>query len=347
MSDRMLPRSNKALEIVLIVACAVAAGAALDAFGLPAAWLSGATLASAGLALAGRTLAIPNQSRDFLFFMLGLSMGAGVTPEAVDRIGDYPLSLAILAVTVVAVVLVVMAFLRRVAGFDRLTAFFAAVPGALSYVVIAASATKADLRKVVVTQTLRVVLLVAVLPALITLGTPEPLAPPPATSASARDLALLVAGGLLGSLLATVVKVPSGVLTGAFFASAALHGSGVVGGNWPEPVLVACFIALGILIGQRFAGTTPAELLSITRAGLGAFALAVLVAGAGALTVVALTDIALGPALLAFAPGGLEAMAVLSFALGLDPAYVSIHQLARFIAIALVLPLIIRRLSKY
>jgi hypothetical protein len=193
---------------------------------------------------------------------------------------------------------------------------------------------------------LRVVLLVAVLPAVITVGTGETLAPPTPAPASLRDLAILSGVGLLGSGLAVLLKVPSGVLTGAFFVSAGLHGAGIVSGNWPEPVLVTCFVALGILIGMRFAGTSVAELLGITRAGLGAFALAVLVAGAGAVVVVSFTDIALGPALLAFAPGGLEAMAVLSFALGLDPAYVSIHQLARFIAIALVLPFIIRRFDK-
>ncbi len=334
------------ITVGLIILAATAGGAGFHALGLPAGWLSGATLASAALALAGRTLTIPNLARDSLFFVLGLSMGAGVTPEALARVSDYPVSLVMLAITVVAVVVVVMAYLRRLAGYDALTAFFSAVPGALSYVVIAASATKADLRKVVVTQTLRVVLLVAVLPAVITLGTGETLAPPAPAPASLRDLAILAGVGLVGSGLAVVLKVPSGVLTGAFFASAALHGAGLVSGNWPEPVLVTCFVALGILIGMRFAGTSMAELLGITRAGLGAFALAVLVAGAGAVVVVSLTDIALGPALLAFAPGGLEAMAVLSFALGLDPAYVSIHQLARFIAIALVLPFIIRRFDK-
>jgi len=43
------------------------------------------------------------------------------------------------------------------------------------------------------------------------------------------------------------------------------------------------------------------------------------------------------------APGGLEAMMILSFLLGLDPAYIGAHQFARFLGIAVLLPLMARR----
>ena len=42
---------------------------------------------------------------------------------------------------------------------------------------------------------------------------------------------------------------------------------------------------------------------------------------------------------MAFAPGGIEAMTILAFVLGLDPAFVATHQLARFLGISL-LPVI-------
>ena len=43
---------------------------------------------------------------------------------------------------------------------------------------------------------------------------------------------------------------------------------------------------------------------------------------------------------MAFAPGGIEAMTILAFVLGLDPAFVATHQLARFLGISLLLPVI-------
>ena len=48
--------------------------------------------------------------------------------------------------------------------------------------------------------------------------------------------------------------------------------------------------------------------------------------------------------MVAFAPGGLEAMMVLALILALDPLYVGAHHLARFLGIAFVLPFVIRLL---
>ena len=44
--------------------------------------------------------------------------------------------------------------------------------------------------------------------------------------------------------------------------------------------------------------------------------------------------------LVAFAPGGLEAMTIMAFALNLDPAYVGAHQMARYIGLALLMPMV-------
>ena len=47
--------------------------------------------------------------------------------------------------------------------------------------------------------------------------------------------------------------------------------------------------------------------------------------------------------LVAFSPGGLESMSLLSIALALDPLFVSAHHLARFILISVTLPVALRR----
>jgi uncharacterized protein len=43
--------------------------------------------------------------------------------------------------------------------------------------------------------------------------------------------------------------------------------------------------------------------------------------------------------LVAFAPGGLEAMTIMAFALNLDPAYVGAMQIARYVGISVFLPI--------
>ena len=56
----------------------------------------------------------------------------------------------------------------------------------------------------------------------------------------------------------------------------------------------------------------------------------------------ALTGVPFADALVAFAPGGLEAMTMMAFALGLDPLFVGAHHIARFLFISLALPWVAR-----
>jgi uncharacterized membrane protein AbrB (regulator of aidB expression) len=59
-----------------------------------------------------------------------------------------------------------------------------------------------------------------------------------------------------------------------------------------------------------------------------------------------LAGVSFANGLVAFAPGGLEAMTVLALILGLDPLYVGIHHLVRFLGIGLVLPVLIGWLQR-
>ena len=106
-------------------------------------------------------------------------------------------------------------------------------------------------------------------------------------------------------------------------------------------VLVA-YVVLGAFIGSRFSGITLAALRRLALASLGAFAVVLAVAGVTGFAVAELTGEPLSQVLIAFAPGGLDAMTALAVALQMDTAYVAVHQLARFAGIALVAPVVAR-----
>jgi uncharacterized membrane protein AbrB (regulator of aidB expression) len=65
-------------------------------------------------------------------------------------------------------------------------------------------------------------------------------------------------------------------------------------------------------------------------------ALAIAMAGAG--VAAGLSGLPFALTLLAFSPGGLDAMTIMAFALNLDPAYVGAHQMARYLGLALFMP---------
>jgi membrane AbrB-like protein len=258
-------------------------------------------------------------------------------------LGAWPFSLAILLLTVVAVTAGVRWFLVHVSGWDRETAFFAAVPGALSYVIAVAATTSADIRKVAVSQSIRIFLLIAVLPAIIIAIEGGPPSGAPVRTASWEELALLVAVSSIVGFAFRYFRVPAGLLTGSFAASSFLHGAGVVEGTLPQPVVIVAFVLLGALVGSRFVGTSLAFLARILAASFGAFLVATAIAFVAALGVAAVTGIPIDQAIVAFAPGGLDAMMSLALALHMDTAYVAAHQFARFAGIAFGLPFLLRK----
>jgi membrane AbrB-like protein len=327
------------------LAIGAAGGLALGLTGMPGGWIAGAMLAVAVYALSGGEVGLSPAMRNLGFLVVGISMGSGVTPETVARLPSWPITMALVIATLPLTILIVSAFLERVAGWTRPTAVLSSMPGALSFLLALAPDTKADVPRVAIVQTMRVAILVAIIP-LFALGLPEPVqAVAPTASVSLEDVLLLYSAGVGGAVLASLLNVPAGLLIGGLLVSAILHGTGLVEGQPPEWLAIFGFIVLGVLIGSRFAGTRWSQLGAIIGVSLASFVLSVSIAVAMATLGAALTDFPLFKLIVAFAPGGLEAMVVLAFALDLDPAFVAAHHLARFLLIALLAPYVLHRLK--
>jgi membrane AbrB-like protein len=131
-------------------------------------------------------------------------------------------------------------------------------------------------------------------------------------------------------------------MIGAMVASGIVHGTGLASGSFPPPLQIGLFVALGALIGSRFAGTTLAMLRGMIWPALGSFVVAVGVSALGAWLTAALTGQSFSQVALAFAPGGIDVMTAMALALNLDSAFVAAHQLARFFAIAIYAPVFAR-----
>jgi len=337
---------GQALATALTLAFAAAGGVAFAGLGLPAPYLSGA-MVGATLALILRVeLHLPNVLRDLTMVVLGVSMGAGVTPESLTQMARWPTSLLALVLVIVAIVLVGTLTLRRL-GWDRVTAIYATAPGALSTVIILADQAGANMRRVVIAQSLRIFVLVAVLPSVIVLvegsaagaGAMQPAVHPGQGMVTGpAEYLVMAAAALLGVGACRLVGLPAPLLVGAMIGSAIVHGAAIVTAPVPNAVLIPCFVVLGAFIALRFRGTTWAGLKAELVASFACMATTGAVAVAGALVAHRLLGLPLGEVLVAYAPGGIEAMIIMAFALGLDVAYVATHHLVRFVAIALALP---------
>ncbi len=332
--------------ILLTAVMAAAGGALLAAVGWPAAWLMGAMLATAAAALAGLPVGLPPRLRDGAFLLLGISMGSSVTPESLAAMRTWPGSLLLLVASVAATILVSTAYLERVHGWDRTTARFAAMPGAFASIAVIAATSNADLPRVILAQSLRVFTLVALMPPIIALANGADAGGSAAKSAPevnslAEGLAVLATSGALAFAL-TKARVPAGTLLGAMIASALLHATGLVHGRFPPALIVLGFVATGAVIGARFRGTTLATVVRTVPGAVVSILLALAVSAAFAAAGAWLLGLPFGQLWLAYAPGGVEAMAAMALVLNLEPAFVGAHHILRILGLNLITPFWLR-----
>lgn len=332
------------------LAVAIAGGAALGLTGFPAGWLSGAILAVAGAALAGRPMILPVTLSRVIFVLIGISLGAVVTPKTLTGMATYPLSIAVLIAAMVCIGFAGAFYLRVVHGWDKTAAYLAAAPGGMSQVLVLAADLGSDMRAIAIVQSVRVVIVAVGLPAGLALfGFAGHATRPPAgplTLALVDELAILLAVSTVGAFVAHRFRLPGGLLFGAMFVSAALHGSGAVHAVVPYWATNAAMVALGAITGSRFTDTPLRVLVTYVAAAFGSFAVAAAIATVFAAGLIAFLSLQVAEVMIAFAPGSVDAMMLLALALHLDPVYVGAHHVTRIFLVSLTLPFVARRTAR-
>lgn len=336
---------NALLRIGVTLGAGLVGGLAFWALHLPAPWLSGGLIGVVGLLVVGFGPSMPDALRDVGMLLAGAVTGSAITPEMVQAVARYPASLAILAVTTALIVVAGRFVLVRVFGWGRQTAMFAAMPGALSAVIATVAEAGGDMMRVIAVQSFRMFVLVALLPSTVLMAV---------TEVAARPAALLPAPGFaLMMLLASAVAmlflrlgVMAPFLLGGMAGAGLMHVTGLISGTPPPEVANLAMLLVGIYAGSRFSGLDGVTVRSLFLPGLSLFVVTTAVAAAGGFAAAVLVGIPVAEALVAYAPGGLEAMVMLGIAMGLDPLYVTSHHVARFVMIAAALPIVSRYWSR-
>src|SRR6056297_1368236 len=322
-----------------------AAGAGLFwVLGFPAAMLTGPAAVVSVATVFGFPAHIPNLLRDACFLMIGVSIGSTVTPDVIEAAVTWPLSFVVLTISLVATMAVGQAVLVRGFGYDRITALLGAAPGHLSYVLGLSADLGADVVRVALVQSVRVLLLTLLVPVLISLWGVEGTAfLAEQETGSLLALAVIFAVALATGLLFKRWNMPAALLLGAMTVSAIAHGGALTTGTAPTWLTTAAFVCMGSLIGTRFSGVTFLQLRSAVVAGVFTTVFACAIAALGAWFAAALVGLSPAALLLAFAPGGVEVMAALAVKTGLEPALVAAHHVFRLVILSVLLPVFLMR----
>nr|WP_256378701.1 AbrB family transcriptional regulator [Nordella sp. HKS 07] len=316
-----------------------ALGGALFAYlHLPAPWLAGSMIVAIVAVLSGVKLSVPHYLRVIAFIILGVQIGSSVTPETLATAARWPLSLAMLLLTVVAVTAACYVFYRRVRGWPVPDALFSSVPGALAMVVVMADEAKADMRRVIIAQSIRLFFLVAALPLVVTSLSPGTAPRMTSTAIIWWEIVLVFVASAAAALLLERLRFPAGLFIGPILVSAGFFLGDIAHGVLPSPALILANVILGTSMASRFQDFSPGELFYGLADGLAGFAIALAISILGAVLASLLAHLPFTLTLLAFSPGGLDAMAIIALALNLDPAYVGAHQLVRYFVMSLAIP---------
>ncbi|HET8790588.1 MAG TPA: AbrB family transcriptional regulator [Modicisalibacter sp.] len=312
--------------------------------GLPLAWMLGPLVANLAVSVRGVDVHIPEWLRELFLGVLGLVLGSQVTPALAHRILDWPVSAALLLLGVFCSTALAAAWYRY-CGFDRVSAWFASAPGAMTAMVLMADKVGGDPQRISVAQSLRVILVILILPPLFWAF--EDAAPSAAMSVNqAQDIWLLLVLPLVIPL-GRWLRLPTSSLLAPLLVAAMLGIGGVASLQLPDWGMNAMLWVLGSAIGSRFKGLSGKRLgRYVWQAGI-ATALALAVLAVFAELIHQAVGVPRDVALLALAPGGIGEMAIVAVALGLDPMFVAFHHLLRMVALMIVAPLWARWLSRH
>jgi membrane AbrB-like protein len=329
----------------LTLAAAVVGAGVFWLIGFPLPFLFGPMLACLVAALMGAPLKGMGQVSVGARTILGVAVGASITPDLLARLPQLAYSVALIPVYVAVIGLIGVPFFRKVYKFDWVTSWYAAMPGGLQDMVIFGQEAGGDVRALSLIHATRVLIIVTLAPILlITLfgvSLDNPIGAP-ATTLPPGEMALMVVAALVGWKGGERIGLFGASIIGPMIVTAALSLGGLIHVRPPAEAILFAQFFIGMGIGVGYVGVTLLELRRDVAAGvIFMLVLAVLTAGFAELAYL----LGLAPpveSFLAFAPGGQAEMTVLAIVAGADLGFVIVHHLTRIVVVILGAPVAAR-----
>lgn len=329
-----------------------AGGAIFSYLDMPLPWMLGSMFAAGMITLGGVELKMDTRLRTLMILVIGVLLGGAFSPEILERIPRWPITLASLAVYVLVATVATYFYYRLVARFDPRTAFFCAVPGGLNEMILLGEAAGADERQISIAHTTRIFFVVLALPFFFRvfgdLGTTvRTFGGSGGSAIGPTDVAILTGCAIVGYFTARLIRLPAPHITGPMIFSATVHLFGLTSASPPALVVAIAQIVLGASVGARFAGLTFRDLGRIVRIGGIATVILLAITVVFATTLAVLAGFPFTSLVLAFSPGGLTEMSLIALSLDIDTAFVATHHIARIAIVVIVVPVVFRLLVRF
>jgi membrane AbrB-like protein len=311
-----------------------AGGALARLVGIPLPWLLGPLFATAFVALVGVPIAPIRYGRTVGQVVIGGAIGVQFTKTIlINLVSLLPVMVATALLSMVVGACGAL-MLKRLGRLDTTTAFFCTVPGGVAEMMNLAPRYGAQLEPIMVAQTLRVGLIVALAPFLVIQFSHADITAVPSGSIMELPIAaMLLAACVVGGALFAYSTFPNAWFLGSIAVGILFATFGFAEGRMPGLILIPAQILIGASLGVQFRREFLTRLLRLLLASsVIVVYLAVSMALIGAGVALALT-MPVPTLVLAMAPAGMAEMVLTAKLLGLDGTVVAGFQLVRIIVI--------------
>lgn len=316
---------------------------------LPLPWLLGSITA---MAIASRFTFIPAQNPKMLSpparAILGLMIGSAFTPVIFQYVGNYLVSLVLILPFVITIAVCGVYYYWKILGHDKLTAFFSAMPGGLLEMIAIGESMGANIYKITLFQSTRLLLIIFSLPFIIeivgginldgnrTITTPI-------KDVAILDMLIMIVIAVIGVLFAKKLRLSAPFILGPMIVSMIAHLSGWVTSHPPDEVIKLVQIILGTSVGFVFRGVPFKEIITTILSTLGYFMILVVLTAIFTFIVSKITHFDPLSILLAFAPGGQAEINLIAIVIAVNLPYVALHHVFRLFLVMGIAPLFAKK----
>ncbi|MEM1236380.1 MAG: AbrB family transcriptional regulator [Pseudomonadota bacterium] len=312
---------------------------------LPLPWLLGPITACLLAALIGVPMRGIKPLNDAMRTVLGVAVGATLTPAVIATFPAMWPTLLLIPVMVACIGAIGIPYFMRLWSYDFPTAYYSTMPGGLQDMLVFGEEAGGNVRTMSLIHATRVLIIVVTLPFLLKGIWDADLSNPPGVPAATiplHELALMVACALIGWQGAKRIGLFGASILGPLIVTAIATLSGFLHFRPPAEAIWAAQFFIGMTIGAKYAGITAEEVRRDVAAGLG-FCVILIVLTVIFVEAIYYADLAPGQeTLLAFAPGGQAELTVLALIVGADVAFVVAHHVLRIFFVILGAPIAVR-----
>jgi len=335
------------VQVAVLGAAIVAAGAGMDAVGVPSSYLFAALLVGLARALAIREqLTLPRPAFVAAQAVTGVALGTYLQRSSLHVLADDWLAVALVSLATLGLSLAAGAALARLTILDRPTAALGMIAGGASGIVGISDDLGGDDRLVAFMQYFRVLVVVLVTPALV--GVIFPGAHAGSAPSGGPILGTATGWPLTAAIAAAgqLVRLPARALMGPMLIAGTLTLTGVTDFTVPPIARETAFVIIGLYIGLRFTQETLRAVGRLLFPVMASIAALLVACFALAIVLNATTSVSLEDAYLATTPGGLYAVLAVAFGAGANTTFVVAVQSMRVLVMVVLAPVAVRRLVR-